>query len=100
MTDLKKAIELFKEYKLDEAQDIFESLLENDNDNVEVLVHLGKIHSRTQNYGVALNYFNKVIELNPNNSEAKTGLVLINNILQLTNNFYFENAYTDDDLYE
>jgi len=94
------AIELFKEYKLDEAQEVFEALLDEDKENIEVLLHLGKIHSRTQNYGVALNYFNKAIELNPNNSEAKTGLVLINNILQLTNNFYFENAYTDDDLYE
>lgn len=98
--NLAKAIELYTEYKLDEAQVAFENLLVSDKNNIEVLNYLGRIHSKTQNYGVALNYYNKVLEIDSNNDIAKTGLNLIQNILNLANNFYFENAYTDDELYE
>jgi len=91
---------LFKEYKLDEARELLDFVLTNDPDNKEALILLGKIHARTQNFGPAINCFNKVLTLDPENLEALTGLKLIQNILQLTNNFYFENAYTDDDLYE
>ncbi len=98
--ELNEAINLFQEYKLDEAQELLESIIKSKPDELEALIYLGKIHSRTQNYGVAMNYFNSVLEIQPNNSAAKTGLTLIKNILQLTNNFYFENSYTDDDLYD
>lgn len=99
-SNIDHAILLFQEYKLDEAQVEFESILEEDANHIDALVYLGRIHSRTQNYGVSLNCFNRVIELDETNSVALTGIQLIKNILQLTNNFYFENSYTDDDLYE
>ncbi|MDA3893531.1 MAG: tetratricopeptide repeat protein [Salinivirgaceae bacterium] len=95
-----KALELFRGYKLDESRELLEDLIKDDPYNIEALITLGKIHSRTQNYGEAVNFFNKVIEKQPNNLEAITGLKLIQNILQLTNNYYYENPYTDDDLYE
>lgn len=98
--ELKTAIHLFQEYNLDESQQAFEKLLKLDENNLEVLLYLGRIHSRTQNYGEALNFFNRAIEIDKNNSTANTGIQLIKNILQLTNNFYFENSYTDDDLYD
>lgn len=98
--DIEKAIALFREYKLEESRALLEEIVEREKQNVEALITLGRIHSRTQNYGVAMNYFNEVLKLDAENTEAKTGLQLIKNILQLTNNFYFENAYTDDDLYD
>lgn len=98
--DLKTALSLFQNFKLDESLQLLEKIVESDSDNVEALLMIGKIHSRTQNYGVAMNYFHKVLELKPNEIEAKTNMQLIKNILQLSNNFYFENTYTDDDLYE
>lgn len=97
---LQEAIKRFKEYRLDEAQEIFEKIIQGDETNLEALLYLGKIHQRTQNYGEAMNCYNKVMEIEPDNMDAKTGMQLIKNILQLTNNFYFENAYTDDDLYD
>lgn len=96
---VQKAIGLFKEYKLEEAQPVFEEIIEENPNDIVALLHLGKIYSRTQNYGEAMNFFSKVLELESDNSEAKTGLVLVQNILQLANNYYFENPYTDDDLY-
>jgi len=97
---LNQAITLFQEYKLEEAQLAFEQLLEEEPGQIDALVYLGRIHSRTQNYGEAMNCYQQVLDKYPENSSAKTGLQLIKNILQLTNNYYFENAYTDDELYD
>jgi len=97
---INKANELFRNFKLDESREVLEKLIEQEPENLGALVLLGKIHSRTQNYGDAINFFNRVLDKNPDHSEAITGLQLIKNILQLTNNFYYENAYTDDDLYD
>jgi len=99
-TDLHIALNLYNEYKLDESRAILENIIENENKNETALLTLAKIHSRTQNYGVAMNLFSKVLEINTNNAEATTGLQLIKNILQLTNNYYYENPYTDDGLYD
>ncbi len=98
--EVENALILFQEYKLEEAQKAFEEIIVQKPNEIEALLFLGKIHSRTQNYGVAMNYFSRILEIEPNNSGAKIGLSLIKNILQLTNNFYFENSYTDDDLYD
>ncbi|MFA6402369.1 MAG: tetratricopeptide repeat protein [Salinivirgaceae bacterium] len=101
MTDgITESERLFKEFKLDESRELLERILLADSDNKDALLLLGKIHSRTQNFGSAINCFNNVLAHAPENLEAQTGLALIKNILQLTNNYYFENAYTDDDLYE
>lgn len=98
--ELDEALDLIRNYKLEEALELLEQLILNDPNNLEILLPLAKLHSRTQKYGVAMNYFQKVLEIEPQNSEAITGLQLIKNILQLTNNYYYENPYTDEDLYE
>ena len=98
--DIKKAEELFRNYKLDESREMLEDILKSDSKNIEALVILGKIHSRTQNYGVSMNFFNKALEFQPDNQDAIVGIKLIKNILQLANNYYYENPYTDDDLYD
>lgn len=100
ISKLNKAKELYQEYKLDESQVLLEQLLSEDPSNKEALVFLAKIHTKTQNYGVALNCYNQVLQFDPSSSEATTGIKLIKNILQLSNNFYYENPYTDDDLYD
>ncbi len=97
---LNEAIALFEKYRLQEAQQILEYLVAEDDKNIDALLVLGKIHIRTQQYGDAINCFNRVLELEETNSEAKTNLVIIKGILQLVNNFYFENSYTDEELYE
>lgn len=97
---LNESEQLYKEFKLDEARELLELVLKEESHNKQALLLMGKLHSKTQNYGEAMNCFQKVLLAEPENSEATIGLQLIKNILQLTNNFYFENAYTDDDLYE
>lgn len=97
---LEKAVKLFNDYKLEESRELLEVLIKENNANELALLTLAKIHTRTQNYGEALNLFNRVLEIDANNSEAITGMQLIKNILQLTNNYYYENPYTDDDLYD
>lgn len=96
---LKEAVELFQIYKLEEAKEAFEFLVKNNTNLIDSLVYLGKTNARIQNYGEALNNFNKALELQPDNIQAKTGITLTQNILQLANNYYYENPYTDDDLY-
>ncbi len=97
---LNEAKKLFQQYKFEDARKMFEHILEDDTINIEALLFLGRIQSKMQDYGSALNYYNRVISIEPDNKEAKTGIKLVKNILQLTNTFYFENAYTDDDLYD
>lgn len=97
---LQKAIQLFKAYQFEESRELLEQVIAKEPQNIEALLYLGKIHSKTQSYGDALNLFNRIIELEPNNKEAEIGIKLIQNILQLTNNYYYENAYTDEGLYE
>ena len=94
------AKELYQQYKFEEAQEQFEQILSEEPNNKEALVFLAKIHAKTQNYGAALNCYNQVLQFDAANSEALTGIKLIKNILQLSNNFYYENPYTDDDLYD
>jgi tetratricopeptide (TPR) repeat protein len=97
---VQEGIRLFKAYQFEESQIVFEKIIKNDKDNKQALLFLGKIHAKSQNYGVAMNYYNRVLELDKNNNEAEIGIKLIKNILQLTNNYYYENPYTDDDLYD
>jgi len=97
---INKALDFFKNYKLDDAENILLDVITQSPNNIEALVILGKINSKKQDYGNAINFFNKVLELQPNNDNAKVGIKLIKNILQLSNNYYYENPYTDDDLYD
>ena len=99
MTNFEQIEKLYDNYKLDEAEELLDSILENDYNRVKALVLKGKIYSRRQDYGKAINMFNMVIEIDAENKDAIIGLKLISNILKLSNNYYFENPYTDDDLY-
>jgi tetratricopeptide (TPR) repeat protein len=94
-----KGIELYNQYQLDEAQLVLEELVLSHPELTEGWFYLGKICQRTQDYGKALNYFQKTIEIAPGHEGATIGIRLIQDILKLTNNFYFENAYTDEGLY-
>ncbi len=98
--DLQKAIKLFRNFKLDESEQLLQQIIKKDKENLEALVFLGKVYSRKQNYGKATNYFNKALILDKDNLDAKIGIDLINSILKLSNNYYYENPYTDDDLYD
>jgi Tfp pilus assembly protein PilF len=97
---LQTAIKLFRNFKLNEAEKLLKHILKTDTENIEALVFMGKVYSRKQQYGEATNYFKKALNLDKNNLDAKVGIDLINSILKLSNNYYYENPYTDDDLYD
>ncbi len=96
----KEAVKLFEENKFEDATKKFEIVIEIDANNDEAYYYLGKIQNKFQNFGQAINYYNKAIELNPDNELVKHEIAIVNNILNISNSLYYENPYTDDDLYE
>jgi len=95
-----EAESLYKEYKTDEAKEILDAIIAFDSSNIKALLLLGKVNHRNQDFGAAINCFEKVLTIDGENKEAKIGISLAQNILQLANNYYFENTYTDDELYD
>lgn len=100
MDKIQEARQLFGQFKLDESQALCNAVLLDHPNQIEALLLSAKIASQKQDYGQALNYYNRIIELEQNNQEAKTAIQLIQNILGISNNFYYENPYTADELYE
>ena len=95
-----EAVNLFEENKFDEAKEKFEKVVKIDPNNDEAYYYLGKIQNKFQNFGQAINFYNKALELNPDNEHVKYAINIVNNILKISNSLYYENPYTDDDLYE
>ena len=96
----KEAVRLFEENKFDEALKKFEQVVEIDANNDEAYYYLGKIQNKFQNFGQAINYYNEALKINPDNEKVKNAITIVNNILNISNSLYYENPYTDDDLYE
>lgn len=70
----------------EKAQDAKVVLMEIEaSESVDYLLLKGKIEHKFQNWGEAINAFNKVLEIDPNNSEAASNLQLIQNILNFWN---------------
>ena len=78
---IKKVIELYKNNQLDEAFEMLMNLRKENPKNEDLYLWIGKIHYKKQEWGLAINAFTKVLELNPNNREAKTSTELANAIL-------------------
>jgi tetratricopeptide (TPR) repeat protein len=98
--DMIFGIILYDQFKLDKAMEVFERKVIDQPELADAWYYLGKINQRKQDYGKALNCFQTTLELIPGHVGARTGTKHIQDILKLTNNFYFENAYTDEGLYE
>jgi tetratricopeptide (TPR) repeat protein len=82
MTDFAKAKELFDAHRIEEAQIVLNSLLVNEPEHLQAILLRGHIFFKKQNLGDAINYYEQVIELDPENKEAKTGLEMAKNILE------------------
>ncbi len=97
---IEKIESLIKKYQLNEALELIEETLSKNSDQIEVLCLKGKIMSKKQQYGDALNIYKYVLQLSPENEKAKSSIKMINDIMAIRRSFYFENTYTDDELYE
>ncbi len=94
-----KISDLIEQYKLENAMQEIEGILSEDSNDIDALCLKGKILTKQQQYGDALNVYKHVLAINPNFEKASTSINMINNILKIRRTFYFENTYTDDDLY-
>ena len=82
--DQLKNIELLlKNEQAIQAKEAF-LMLDPENSSEYFLVR-GKIEQKFQNWGEAINAFNKVLDIDPQNSEAQNNLHLIRNILNFWN---------------
>lgn len=80
---LKQIQDLLKLEKAQEARSLFESI--KPLEEVEYYEVKGKLAQKFQNWGDAINAYNKVLEIAPENTEAKNNLHLIQNILNFWN---------------
>jgi len=78
ITELKKMVE---QNELLKPLEILNEWIEFNSSDVQVLQLRGRIHYKMQNWGMAMNDFSSVLELEPDNPEAKSGLKMAQNIL-------------------
>lgn len=98
MVTLEKAIELVDAELYNEAFESFQLLKEKYPENAEVYYYLGKLLYKKQNFGDAINMYLKALEIEPSMKKAEIGIRVIRNIVGISNSFYFENPYTDENL--
>ncbi|TNF43707.1 MAG: hypothetical protein EP310_04260 [Bacteroidetes bacterium] len=78
-----KTLELLKAEKATEAKKMFNEV--EPLKTVEYLMVQGILEQKFQNWGKAINAFSKVLEIDPENAEAKYNLNLIQSILNFWN---------------
>ncbi len=73
IADLKRrnAVDAYQRNDLQEAKQIFESLLTDDPQDIQALYNLGKVSYAQQDFEKAEAYFNTVVELPESNDEQK-----------------------------
>ena len=82
MMNIEEAKQLAKNGQRDEAIAMLLQMLENGAGEREtVLVELGTVYYAKGDTTQALNHFNEVVRINPENTKAKTYLDMINGIL-------------------
>ena len=75
--------DLLKTEKAEQAKKLFEEL--DEQDSVRYLLLKGNIEQKYQNWGEAINAFNRVLDIDTENTEAANNLYLIKNILNFWN---------------
>ena len=80
---LNKVEELILEEKAVEAREIFDGI--EPEETVLYYFVKGQLEQKFQNFGEAINAFSKVIEMDPDNINAKNNLHIIQNILNFWN---------------
>lgn len=73
--------ELFKADKLEQALVLSLSKVKEDAKNVDALLYCGKIYQKQGDTREAMNYFMKVLEIDADNTVAKTSLQMLNSIM-------------------
>ena len=78
ITELKQLVD---QNELSRSLDILNQHIMSDPNDVPALQLRGRIHYKMQSWGEAMNDFSSVLELEPDNPEAKSGFEMAQNIL-------------------
>lgn len=78
ITELKQLVE---QNELSKSLEILNEHIQVNSSDIQALQLRGRIHYKMQKWGEAMNDFSSVLELEPDNPEAKSGLEMARNIL-------------------
>ena len=81
MGDFQEAQKLFDQNQLPKALEILNQCISSNVDDIQSINLRGRIYYRMQNWGAAMNDYVSVLELDPENADAKVGLEMARNIL-------------------
>jgi tetratricopeptide (TPR) repeat protein len=98
MKRISEAVELFNQHKYHEALTEIENAKKEGDMTFDLYLYQGRILQKMSQYGPAINSLEQARKLNPNDPRPENEIQLIKNILAITNNFYYENPYTDLEL--
>lgn len=79
--EISQITRLVNEDQLEQAHSLISGLLKSKEENEEFYFQLGRIHYKRQEWGEAINAFNKVLDINPNHKEAQSLIEMAKNIL-------------------
>jgi Tfp pilus assembly protein PilF len=78
---INEAINYFEKNEFIQSLEILNELILKDNSDIQSLNLRGRIYYKMQKWGNAMNDYATVLEIEPQNQEAKTGLEMARNIL-------------------
>ena len=78
---INEAINYFEKNEFVQSLEILNELILKDNSDIQSLNLRGRIYYKMQKWGNAMNDYATVLEIEPQNQEAKTGLEMARNIL-------------------
>ncbi|HBO73756.1 MAG TPA: hypothetical protein DD653_03600 [Marinilabiliales bacterium] len=79
--DITEAKLLFEQNELEKSIQILNELILTNGSDIQVLNLRGRIHYKMQNWGNAMNDYSAVLEIDPGNADAKSGLEMAKSIL-------------------
>ena len=100
---MRKAAEIIREAEITEDKKKLESLLAeinaqlNTKVDVDLLLCRAGILTKFQQYGMAINDYSKVLEIDPDSKQAATQLDLLKTILRYTNTDIYASPNTNMD---
>lgn len=95
METVEKAIMLFDEHQYEDALSLIQQSKAAGEASFDLCFYQGKILQKMGKYGDAINCYQEAKEISPEDPRPEVEIMMISNILSITNNFFYENAYTD-----
>jgi thioredoxin-like negative regulator of GroEL len=79
--DFAEVSQLFEQNELGKAKEMLDQLILAEPSGIQMLLLRGRIFCKMQQWGNAMNDYSAILDVEPNNSEAKSGLAMARNIL-------------------